>query len=279
MSAVAHELDLDLPGGRLHAQRFGAEGDDLVLCAHGLSANMHGFDFLAARLAGPGRQVVALDLRGRGRSETTPPGTYGLPAHARDVLDAASTLGAQRFALLGWSMGALIGLHVAAQAPERLEALVLLDHAGREDEAAVAAVRKGLDRLDAVVPDERTYLDAIRAVGAAVPWDEHWERFYRYELGPVQGGLSPVTSKAAALEDLDARGSHDVGQLWAGVTMPVLLVRATEPLGGGLIVPADQRDAFAAAVPHAQVIDVDRNHYGVMTDDRVAEAVAALLDG
>jgi pimeloyl-ACP methyl ester carboxylesterase len=103
---VAEEFELDLPAGRVHAQRFGREDAPLVVPVHGLPANMHAFDYLAEHLVEQrDRQVVAVDLRGRGGSEVTPGGTYGLAAHARDVFDIASTLGAERFDWVGWSLG------------------------------------------------------------------------------------------------------------------------------------------------------------------------------
>ena len=61
------------------------------------------------------------------------------------------------------------------------------------------------------------------------------------------------------------------------LTMPVLLVRATAPLNGGLIVPADVRDALRAAVADLDVLEVDRNHFGIMDDPRVVERVASFL--
>jgi pimeloyl-ACP methyl ester carboxylesterase len=62
----------------------------------GLSANLCGFDRLAERLAGDTRQLVAIDLRGRGRSEVTGAGTYGWRNHARDVLGIAGAVGHRR---------------------------------------------------------------------------------------------------------------------------------------------------------------------------------------
>ena len=47
------------------------------MCVPGLLANLCGFDRLAGRLAGDALQLVAIDLRGRGRSEVTGAGTYG----------------------------------------------------------------------------------------------------------------------------------------------------------------------------------------------------------
>jgi|GEM_PF-6678226 len=48
---------------------------------------------LAERLAGDTLQLVAIDLRGRGRSEVTGPGSYGWRNHARDVLGVADAVG------------------------------------------------------------------------------------------------------------------------------------------------------------------------------------------
>ena len=119
------ELDLKLASGTVHARRWGSPDAPLALWVHGLSANLHAFDYLAERIAGPSRQLVALDLRGRGRSEITAPGSYGLTAHAQDALEAATLLGADRFDYVGWSLGALIGITGAGLAGERLRSLAL----------------------------------------------------------------------------------------------------------------------------------------------------------
>ena len=74
---IGADFDLDLPSGHVRARRWGAEGAPLLLWIHGLSANLCGFTYLAEHLAGPHRQVVAIDLRGRGRSEVTPPAPMG----------------------------------------------------------------------------------------------------------------------------------------------------------------------------------------------------------
>ena len=81
-----------------------------MLCVPGLSANLGGFDRLAERLACDTLQLVAIDLRGRGRSEVTSAGTYGWRNHARDVLDIADAVGAPSFAIIGQSSGCLFGI-------------------------------------------------------------------------------------------------------------------------------------------------------------------------
>ena len=270
---MAEQLDLDLPSGRLRVERSGAPDAPAAICVHGLSANLRGFDPLRDALLDAGRQVVAMDLRGRGRSADTGPGTYGLEAHAADAVAIADALGLNSWDYVGWSMGALIGMEVARRAGDRQRTLTLLDHAGDIDQAALDAVQAGLARLDAVVPDAGTYTAAIRSVGVIDPWEPFWEAFYGYELAPVDGGLSPATSRAACQEDLDRIGDYRFSEWWPALTMPTLLVWCALPINGGFVVPPAVRDEIAAAVDGLRVHAVERNHYTVMTDPRMAAAV------
>jgi pimeloyl-ACP methyl ester carboxylesterase len=234
---------------------------------------MHAFDFQAARLAGAGRRIVAIDLRGRGRSEITPPGGYGLAAHVRDVVEVADRLGAERYDHLGWSLGALIGITVAATAPDRLRSLTMIDHCGRGDDASYAAVRRGLARLDAVVDRPEDYLAAIRAAGLVTPWTAFWDRFYGYELGPVGERFTPTTDRVACTEDFESLDGAHVAH-WPSITMPALLLRATVPLGGGYVVTPADLAGIRASVPGLRVVEVERNHFGIIADDRTAGAAA-----
>ena len=86
-------------------------------------ANLCGFDRLAERVAGETLQLVAIDLRGRGRSEVTGAGTYGWRNHARDVLGIAYAPGAPSFAIIGQSSGAAIAMTCAQLEPPRIERL------------------------------------------------------------------------------------------------------------------------------------------------------------
>ncbi|MCW2957591.1 MAG: alpha/beta hydrolase [Solirubrobacterales bacterium] len=273
-------LALTLDSGRLHVERSGpADAAHTAICVHGLTANIRSFDDLRDDLLAAGVQVVAVDLRGRGHSEDSGPGTYGLPAHARDVVAVADHFGLERWHHIGWSMGALIGLDLAAIAADRLKTATLLDAVGGGmDQAALDAVRAATARLDAVVPDEQPYFDALRASGIFEPWGPFWERYFRWELARVADGLSPTTSRAACLEDLDA-ATRNFLPLWAGLTMPTLLVWAAEPLNGGLLVPPEVRDAFLAQVGGSHLHVVERNHYALMTDQPVRDAIVAHVTG
>ena len=268
--------ELEIAG--LHAERHGEPDQPLVLCVHGLSANVRSFDTIAGPLAEAGRQVVALDLRGRGATPDSGPGTYGLESHARDVLAVADELGAERFAMVGWSMGAMITLTVAGTAAERLTHAVLVDAAATPEQGMLDAVRAGLARLDAVVPDPQAYLDAIRAVGAVQPWEPFWDAYYRYELVQREdGSWSPRTSARACLEDFEGALDADLRALWPSLTMPSLLVRCTAELNGGVMIPEADRDALRETAADLEVAEIDRNHFGVVTHPAFARAVVDRL--
>lgn len=273
--ATGTEFDLQLPSGRLHAKRFGSTEAPLALCLPGLSANLVSFDYLAERIAGESLQVVALDLRGRGLSEVTPAGSYGWPAHARDALAAATALGADRFSLIGHSMGGAIAMEAARQDAGRLERVVLIDVCGTPEPATVAPISSSVNRLGTVFPSVDFYLQALRGLGLIEPWSEYWERYFRYELEPVEGGVRSRSDRAAVLEDYAYGETHEAYPLWPSLTMPVLLVYATREIlpGMGRVVSAADRTRFPREVATATVADVDANHYTVATSEGSVAAI------
>lgn len=269
--------DVRVAGGRLRLRDHGGDGG-LVLCVPGLSANATSFDILGERLAGRNRHVVSLDLRGRGFSETTVAGTYGWPAHARDVLDVIGLLGG-RADLVGHSMGAYVAMTAAGAGPSAVRRLVLIDGLGPPDRAALPPILAGLERLGTVHESADAYLALVRGIGAVDPWSEFWDRYYRYDLEPTEGGVRSRTDRDAVIEDARWGGDHDPRDLWPSITQPTLLVRALRPIGdGGFIVSAADRDAFVERMHRGRVVEVDANHYTVVADPATATHVAAFLD-
>ena len=250
-----------------------------MLCPPGLSANMKEYDFVGERIAGGELQVVALDLRGRGKSDVTPAGTYGWPSHARDLFAAADALEAGRFSIIGHSMGGLVAMAAAAQNADRLERVVLVDIAGAPDPSSLIAIESSVNRLGTVYPSIEFYLEAVKKLGLIDPWSEYWDRYFAYELEPVEGGVRSGSNRPAVLEDSVYGGSHDPYVLWPSLTMPVLLVYATREIlpGLGRIVNGADHERFARDVPGAAVVDVDANHYTVITSDATVAAIRSFF--
>ena len=143
---------IQLTSGALHVESNGDPLGRLILCVHGLSANCRSFDRFVPVLAGAGHHVVTMDLRGRGRSEITPPGSYGWDSHVRDLLEIAELYGADSFDVIGHSMGGFIGMSLAAQYPRRCSRLVLIDAVGEPEPSALLPIAKSVSRLGRTYP-------------------------------------------------------------------------------------------------------------------------------
>jgi len=109
-------------GGIIHAETFGA-GPDVVL-VHGWGMHSGVWRGFARRCAENFR-VTLVDLPGHGRSGMIP--DFTLDGVGQALLDVAP----QRAHWLGWSLGAKIGLGVAASHPERLTSLTMLAGSAR----------------------------------------------------------------------------------------------------------------------------------------------------
>ena len=280
------DSDIPLASGRLRVRRWGAAEAPAVLCVPGISANLCGFDRLAERLAGDTLQLVAIDMRGRGRSQVTGAGTYGWRNHARDVLGVADAVGAPSFAVIGQSSGAAIAMTCAQLAPSRVERLVLVDLAGSPDERAGVPIVAAVSQLGTVYPSAQAALALIKQIGIIPEWDEYWDRYFLYELRAVEGGVAASSDRGAVLEDLGYGNAMywsgpeaPVHALWDAVTMPTLVLRARREIlpGFGFILPAAEAERFAAAVPSPRVAEIDANHYTITTHDDSIAAIGAFL--
>jgi pimeloyl-ACP methyl ester carboxylesterase len=270
---------LKLRSGEVACEISGSDTGRLVIGIPGLSTNLRSFDVIYEALDGSRHRKVAFDPRGRGRSDKTGPGTYGWPAHARDVIEIADKLGAETFDVIGWSMGSWIAMVVAQMAPDRVRRIVLVDAAGLPQESIKVPVYAGLDRLAAVFPSRDAFMTLAKSLPHYQPWPP-WERLFDYELVDVEGGVSFRTQKAAPWEDEQYRLQQDPYALWPALTMPVLLVRAAQevPPNFGYLITKAEYARFLLEVPTAEGVEIEANHYTVGMAPAAARAIAEFLD-
>jgi pimeloyl-ACP methyl ester carboxylesterase len=279
METSSGTVGFELTSGRIAGKQWGDPGAPLVLCVPGLSQDERSYDELGPRLAEAGHHVVALAPRGRGHSAVTAAGSYGWPNHARDVAAVADALEAPTFDYVGWSFGAFVGMQLAADHPGRIRRLVLLDAIGKPDPSALGPVVAGLERLGAVYATPAEYLEVTMSGGGMAGCTAAWESYVAGDLVPVDGGFSTRTDKDAVLEDTVHGSQRDPYELWSALTMPVLVVRAAQPIlpGLGHIVTAADAARFAAEVPAGRVVDVDANHYCIGMVPAAADLIEEFL--
>jgi 3-oxoadipate enol-lactonase len=94
----------------------------LILC-NSIGTNLHMWDDQAPLFAERFR-LVRYDRRGHGKSGA-PKGSYTMDRLGRDALAVADAVGAKRFNWCGLSMGGMVGQWLGANAPDRIDRLVI----------------------------------------------------------------------------------------------------------------------------------------------------------
>ena len=118
-------------GLQLYARDYASHGGVAkcaVICIHGLTRNSSDFEELAPWIAAQGRRVIAVDVRGRGRSQHDGnPEHYNPAVYADDVIQLAQDLGIARAVFIGTSMGGIITMTMALRKPGLIAAAILND--------------------------------------------------------------------------------------------------------------------------------------------------------
>ena len=110
-------------GCQIHVQVEGPADAPVLILSNSLGTNLHMWDDQAPALSQHFR-LVRYDRRGHGTS-SVPKGPYSMERLGRDVLAIADGLGVKRFNWCGLSMGGMVGQWLGANAPNRVEKLIL----------------------------------------------------------------------------------------------------------------------------------------------------------
>jgi pimeloyl-ACP methyl ester carboxylesterase len=279
-------LDVDVPGGALACFRFGAAGEQPVAVAvHGITGSSRSW-LPVARALGDRAALVALDIRGRGRSSDLP-APYGIDVHVRDLLAVLDALGLERAALVGHSLGAYIVARLGAAHPERVHALVLVDGGlpipGTENvdpqQFLDAFLGPALARLQLRFADREEYRDWWRAhpaLGADDVADEDVVAYADHDLvGTAPELHSCVLEEAVRADAAELLPAADAAYRLA---VPARLLCAPRGLldDPNPMQPLPLANSWAAADPDRReaVVIPDVNHYTISLGAHGAAAVA-----
>jgi len=119
------DTTVEVAGGRLAVRRWPGRPDGgTLLAAHGIASNSLAWTRVAGELEGV--QVIAPDLRGRGRSRDVA-GASSMARHADDLRAVLDHFGVERAVLAGHSMGGFVACVAGRRDPRRYSGLVLVD--------------------------------------------------------------------------------------------------------------------------------------------------------
>ena len=129
-------LRIPVGPGAIHVERYGHGGAPVVLI-HGFGTCSFLWRNVAPSLALTQHTAYAVDMLGYGESDRPFDAEFGLAAQADYLERAMTALRVARAALVGVDIGAAVALRLAAQRPERVARLVLVNPVAFEHLPAV----------------------------------------------------------------------------------------------------------------------------------------------
>ena len=252
-----------------------------VICIHGLTRNSRDFEAVAPWIAERGRRVLAVDVRGRGRSDYDPnPLQYLPPTYAGDVLTLMGQAGIARALFVGTSMGGLITMTLAAMNPAAVAGAVLNDVGPELSPVGLGRIMGYVGEQKPITSWDQAAAFAASINGVAFPGHgpEDWMSFARRIFREDERGLALDYDPAitAPFKAAPTGPAPDLWPFFAGLAngRPTLLVR------GGIsdLIDADIAGRMRAAAPamaYAEVAEV--GHAPMLTEPEARAALERFL--
>ncbi|HBZ69524.1 MAG TPA: alpha/beta hydrolase [Deltaproteobacteria bacterium] len=227
-----------------------------ITLIHGFASSLRGnwrVPGIIDALSSGGRQVVALDCRGHGKSSKPhDPLSYAGTAMAEDVISLLDHLALAEVDLMGYSMGGWIAASLLTNHPERFRSVILAGVgdgilAGGPSRARSEAIASALDAKD-----------ASAASGATA-------RAFRAFAEQQKNDLAALAALQRA-----ARARVDPGKLGRVEKPVMILLGEGDTLLGGA-------DKLAAAIPGARYVKVPGDHLSAVMAPEFRRAVEAFL--
>ena len=265
--ARAEEIRIELTDRTLAALAWGDRELPPLIALHGWLDNAGSFSRIASLLASK-RYVVALDLRGHGRSSHLPPGVwYHYVDYFDDLRATLGHFGWPRAEFLGHSLGGTLASLFAAIHPERVDGLLLVEALGPltvEPADTLAQLRRGLDERAAFAQRRplRVFADIASAISVRMAASALTEDAARalVERGVeiVDGGVVWSSDPRLTLASPQRYTETQVLAMLAGIRARTLLMLA-EPATSYL--PDAMMASRAAQVADIEVVRVAGSHH------------------
>ncbi len=275
------EAFYDTNGITLNVREYAGDGPALMLLP-GLTANACFFNSLVDAGLAPRHRIVAVNLRGRGRSEK-PPGDYSMATHAADVLGLMDKLKIDQALLGGHSYGGLLTYYLAANHPDRVAKAVVLDAPAEVDPTVLEQIRPALARLEKVYPTWDEFIDEMKRLPYYDGWwDPGIEEYFRADVTRHVDGRCRPRSHPRHME-MAVEGTLEID--WpatvARITCPTLLVRCTDafgPAGFPPLLPADAARRTVDLLTDGQLVEAPGNHMTAFFGESAGTLAQHMID-
>ena len=283
---LAARVDVPVEGGTLATFRLGSLRPEapVALAMHGITSSSRSWLAIGKAL-GDSAALIAVDLRGRGRSSRLP-GPFGIAAHVRDMAAVLDHFGLRSAVVVGHSLGAYIAAAFATAHPDRVASVVLVDGGltipesdGADPEQFLEAfLGPALARLQMTFPDWEDYRAWWAQHPAFAHSDVDPDELAEYADHDLEGEPpelhSSVNPESVRVDGIDLFAVNDAHSL----ALPAVLLCAPRGMVDDPhpMQPLALVEEWAAADPdRRRAIQVpDCNHYTIALGRHGARAVA-----
>jgi pimeloyl-ACP methyl ester carboxylesterase len=206
-----------------------------VVCLPGLARTSADFHHLALALSEQPlnrRQVIALDYRGRGRSDYDPnPANYNVGTELNDVLTVLSTLDIRPAVFIGTSRGGILTMLLAPIRPQAIVGAVLNDIGPVIEPIGLMRIKGYVGKLSQPTSFEHGGEMLRQLLGAQFPYltVDDWTAFARRTFEERDGKLVASYDLALAHSLADFNIDQPLPPLWqqfeALARVPVMVLR------------------------------------------------------
>ncbi len=275
-------------GLTLRGRRYGSRDfrDRLPLvCLAGLTRNSADFHRIAITLSTHPkhpRQVLALDYRGRGRSDHDNNWhNYNPLVEAGDVIAGCEAAGFGDVAIIGTSRGGMIAMVLAATRPGFMKQLILNDIGPEIDGVGWARIKTSLERAR----EPSSWDDAIELLKEGLGrqftaiTEQDWQEFARTTFKDV-GGKPQRNFDPGLLTSVKAQAMDDrLPTFWPQFDglrhVPMLVIRG----GNSDLFSAETLEKMAARHPNLQSITVEgQGHAPLLHSGDLPEQIYKFLE-
>lgn len=288
MPAGSSSLFVSAPDGlQLHVRCYGrgSAGGLPVICLPGLTRTAADFEALATALSSDtehARRVLALDYRGRGRSDyDRDPANYNLQTELSDVLSVATALDALPAIVVGTSRGGILAMLLAALHPTAVAGVVLNDIGPVIEPEGLMRIKGYVGKLPQPRSFEEgaTILRRLFEVQFTRLTQNDWLDAARRTFKEEEGRLVPTydVRLAKTLEGVDV--DHPLPPLWkefdALAHVPLMVIRGAN---SDLLSPATIEAMRARRKDMDVVVVPDQGHAPLLAEPEVIGRIANFLE-
>ena len=287
MSLPTQRFLVPVSSGDLAVFQYGNGTGQPVLLIHGVTSSNRAFQFFADSLIARGKAPFAVDLRGRGDSNSLP-GPFGMKQHAQDMAAVIDHFGWNKPDVIGHSMGGFVAAALVGLYAEKVGDVVFADGGvplpmppGMTVEQIMPFVLgPAMTRLAMEFENKEAYRNYWKPQAAFVKgWSSVLDEYVDYDLRGKKAATNP---QAVEEDSRDLFGDDLIVRSLQGLTKQAIFIKAERGLQneeGGLY-PMPVLDAVLPAYPMLKLeILADCNHYDMFLEATGAEKVAHIIYG